>query len=770
MSSDFSIKSSLISTPSSSSEISTPSSSSEAPLSEEGKAASPIRPELAVSSSARVSSLDAKRVESLSALSFEDDDDSVESYPLIQEIKELDEFVTAALPSAARENRWPNPEINLLFEKYELVKKLADFSFDASHVAAKGLKLTDKLVKPGVGLGKMASPQHAPELDAVYQNFSLLKLTEQLGSQMATGAVLIYKKTVLDEMEKLADLNPHGEMSPDQIDELRDYIKGEEKRLASEAKKLVIKFGTSLPGYTLKAMSLLEVNAPVLKLGLIWVGGVLEPIFAGIEYRQAVKQVAVSHEKNEQVHREYFRHNPSVDENDTVSTSEDMPFTNKEAEANFRTKEELEDLKNDAGSDAKKVSETIKLEEIDDLKKAIFLKIQAEAKDVRDKRKETLLAKRDEYEDNFKTLKDSLLSDKRSAENSFFSAVRGFEREGLSLDPALTKVGKYALGSLDYKTAFDRLKTALNQDEVYENMLTRYIDVHSGQEMTDMVRNGLKTFAVKKQAVEKELALSNVTEAKVNLIVKTFFSVLSLTLTTLTVAGVIVSPLVALFVPTIGLMGVGSVLLTIALIKFHKKHPNLLAEYIKGTLAKITLYSLPKKIHELHKDILQFRLLKETTKTQIAARSITVGRMPEKAADREAKIQKLTAKAEAVQEKIDYWTKKIEPLEQRVAQAKMFDFLQETPKRVQFVQKSTSSGEEFIDSGIGEAEEIRANPATLYFSETITDSLEALKEQIGTDRIKANEEICEIVKARWGIDPIEASDEQTMKALWSFAP
>lgn len=304
----------------------------------------------------------------------------------------------------------------------------------------------------------------------------------------------------------------------------------------------------------------------------------------------------------------------------------------------------------------------------EEFNKTMFKHASDEVQKAINKRKEALLSQRVLYEEDFNHLIQTMASKKSLSEMS-----QAMDKEGLNLPPHIKSPESF--------------QKELTNVSFRQNLLARYIDVRSKQPLKDTTRNGLKALSAKKQVLQKKVLTSNVGKSKLMLAVSAVALVATVVLTILPITTPIVLPMIAMFLPTIGLLSFSYATMGLGLLKFRKEQPNLFREFSLSSQAKLISYELPKTLLELKQQAEAVKLLNASMMSrQIRANSIGKNSMDSKV-EEEGKLKELDNIEKELRNRMEQQNRRIKVLENKInaikqsrTEAKWMDFLQDFPK------------------------------------------------------------------------------------------
>lgn len=325
-----------------------------------------------------------------------------------------------------------------------------------------------------------------------------------------------------------------------------------------------------------------------------------------------------------------------------------------------------------------------------------------------DKRKETHQKKigkiRPEMEALFQVLKNP--------EITYENAIDKLHEKGIFLDRLPDDL---AVGSKE------ELLEALDQEEFISNLLDQAVNYQDT--LSVLARNGLKSQSLSKQKLQYRFSKFKVYSSAFSLLAAIVSTAITLVLMTLILVG-------AISMPPFGMAIVGLTfsLLTIAVILtgtlyFFTQKPNLTKEWLKGVNFRLAFYAIPTAFRALQVQLQQFKGLKRAFKAHELSvkiheierilhsnEPIQVSRLPKELlplvkkhkedqltpAETESLLNRLKVlseklnarllenekaklkideKLQHLETKLKYWKKKKEPLEQRLVNAGLKDYL-----------------------------------------------------------------------------------------------
>lgn len=306
---------------------------------------------------------------------FEDIENNVEDIENLSEL--VEQSLEADIPSFSDiVDRWGNEEIALLYHQYIVIRKIEDSFWKSTSAIDVGVRIQSDYARLPMKIAAMYPSQYQLAAYNLERDLSAIVLAYKLPSKLGKIGILIYKLIFLLQIEKILNDGSTG-MTEEQKSSFKDWLGAEKGRVSETAKISLIKFGASTPGYLSTFLRVCQINAPLLRLGLSWVCCVLDPIVECYDLYQAFKGLK--------------------------EIKQDM---NKFTDENFRRSDQLKVIYlNQTESDHSSKNENNNSEFI---QSALQKDIHDKATDIRNKRMESLLAKRADFEDNFQSVLDAI--------------------------------------------------------------------------------------------------------------------------------------------------------------------------------------------------------------------------------------------------------------------------------------------------------------------------------------------------------------------------
>lgn len=605
---------------------------------------------------------------------------------LEDDIKTVEESIGSHTPSLSEiVDKWGNDELNLLYYEYQTLHEMSEAVWNATSPVNTAIRGYNRVGAAPLKLVGAYSAQSGPMANKVEQSLAALILAFKIPSQLGQLGVLLYKRILLAKAEDL--LKKHGSgMSSSEVEDFSKWLTDEKLDVTASAKYISLQFGSSIPKYLNTIIRLCQFNAPYLRLGLTWLTAVIDPLMAAYDlyllnktYKGIKKDISEFKQENFQT---IFQESLSQEENGQQMLS------------------------------------------------AVNASIHSVAEQAMLNRRDELLEKRGEFEDDF------------------IAMIKGLNLHQDEDDPLrmrliedeLEKAGLAVNFSVD---SAQELLDLLSQkgSDVYENTLARYIDLHSNKPMADSLRNGLISLNMKKQQISRREALYGVREAAVILAAIVASSIAVVVLVTLFVTGVAAIPAAVLLIPAFGMLGLTVTLMAVGLARFYKNSPNLLVEYLKGTYLKLAVRKIPRAIHSLRMNINAIEICwKKLSAAKLEGRETLTDKEQAKATKLAKQIKRLSEQQEKILTKIADWDSRIDKINRKIGIAKYKDFLGVKPK---FTKDNTSAYNAF----------------------------EGLKEAILKGKDALDEKTKKILKERLGLDCDQELDEAILnRQLWAFAP
>lgn len=622
------------------------------------------------------------------------------AYQIGDSIQIVEAVIQGPPPSLASVmDKWGNNKISLLYHEFLVAKSITGSIWGVTQVADVAGKLENKGIGTGLMIAEGVAPEFAATAFRIEQTLAEIALAYKIPSTLGKSAVLLYKKMLLVEIGNALKKNPEG-MTKEQKAEFKEWLDAEKREISKAAKGMAVAFGVQLPGNLLTAIRLCQFNIPLLRLGLIWLNAAIAPLMACYKLNAATNALIKTNKEISQFNLENFRRAPEVI---------------------------ADPLLQQAGSQDEDSAQI--------MEKTVQARIQEQTQEVFRKRKEALLERRGEFEGDF----DQMLQEFRDSGeicSNLSKSKEYFECKGLTIHPSIASAGELLekFGDVDFK----------------ESMLARYIDVNSKQQVADSVRNGLKTLTMKKLQIGRRGRLQELGKSKVMLVATCLSCIITVTLTGLAATGIVAVPMIALFIPAFGMMGLSAVLLSVGLFKFHKNSPNFFSELLNGSCIKLIAYNIPKSIQEMRQGKLAIKKFKNKMATELLTlKEQSLSDDDPKKIKAQEKLKKLSEesselddKLQKVEEKLTHWETKIKPLASKIAQAKWKDFLQDQPRR--------------LKEGSDDLE--------------IMETIKALKRGLFEGATYFEEDVLKIAKEQFGIDIKNLQEPQVIAALMAFAP